>query len=308
MNILKRIPELACPVCKGDLEESERLICISCGRTYEIRDGIPILLGDDLKGLAREVAVQDRVAGEYEDLRYQIPYAGRYHEWWTGRMLANLDLNGRILDNGCGIGVLFDRDFSDRVVGVDISSEMLKRAAKRSDQLVLGNSQELPLKDASFDLVFSRSLLHHLPRPELAVAEMHRVLRPGGEVVLADTHSSIISALPRILARKGERFSGVHRNLTRKVISSWLEPYFQIREVSYFGYLAYPLLGFPDFLDLFRYIPAKPLLETALIFVDEVLSRTPLIRTQSWGIIVKAVKPDLRSNGGTTFRREEAAL
>jgi len=308
VRVLKRIPELACPICKGDLEESECLLCPACGRSYEIHDGIPFLLGDDRGTFAEEIAIQDRVAGEYEEKRYQVAYSRRYHDWWTGRMLAGVNREGRILDNGCGIGVLFKRDFSDRVVGLDISSQMLKRAAKRSDQLVLGNSQELPLKDASFDLVFSRSLLHHLPRPELAVAEMHRVLRPGGEVVLADTHSSIISALPRILARKGERFSGVHRNLTRKVISSWLEPYFQIREVSYFGYLAYPLLGFPDFLDLFRYIPAKPLLETALIFVDEVLSRTPLIRTQSWGIIVKAVKPDLRSNGGTTFRREEAAL
>ena len=301
MNILKRIPELACPVCKGDLEESERLICISCGRTYEIRDGIPILLGDDLKGLAREVAVQDRVAGEYEDLRYQIPYAGRYHEWWTGRMLANLDLNGRILDNGCGIGVLFDRDFSDRVVGVDISSEMLKRAAKKSDQLILGNSQELPLKYGSFDLVFSRSLLHHLPRPELAVEEMARVIRPGGAMVLADTHSSLISALPRILARQGEHFSKDHRNLTRRVISSWLKPYFEIKEIIYFGYFAYPLLGFPDLFDLFKYFPAKHLLEPGLNKIDEFISRMPLLRTQSWGIIVKAVKLGFGSDNGTVL-------
>ena len=307
MSILERIPELACPVCKGDLEESECLICLSCGRTYEIRAGIPILLGDDLKGLAREVAIQDRQAGEYESLRYQIPYAVRYHEWWTGRMLADVDLSGRILDNGCGIGVLFDRDFSDRVVGVDISSEMLKWAAKKSDQLVLGNSQELPLKCGSFDLIFSRSLLHHLPIPELAVEEMARVIRPGGEMVLADTHRSLISVLPRILARQGEHFSKEHRNLTRRAISSWLEPYFKIKEISYFGYLAYPLLGFPDLLDLFKYVPVKRHIEPILNKIDGYLSRLPLVRTQSWGIIVKAVKPCSGSDNRTMLQGEVSA-
>jgi ubiquinone/menaquinone biosynthesis C-methylase UbiE/uncharacterized protein YbaR (Trm112 family) len=304
VSILEKIPELACPVCKGDLKENERLICLSCGRTYEIRAGIPIMLGDDLKELAGEVVIQDRLAGEYEESRYQIPYAGRYHEWWTGRMLAGVDLNGRILDNGCGIGVLFDRDFSDQIVGVDISSEMLMRAAKKSDQLILGNSQELPLKCDSFDLVFSRSLLHHLPRPELAVEEMARVMRPGGEMVLADTHSSLISALPRILARQGRHFSKEHRNLTRRAISSWLEPHFEIKEISYFGYLAYPLLGFPDLLDLFKYLPAKGLLEPVLNKIDGFLSRFPIVRTQSWGIIVKAVKLGPGPDNGTVLPGE----
>jgi ubiquinone/menaquinone biosynthesis C-methylase UbiE len=197
-----------------------------------------------------------------------------------------------MLDNGCGTGLLFDKIKPGQAVGLDISGEMLRYAAKHSDQLILGNSQKLPLKDNSFDVVFCRSLLHHLPEPELAISEISRVLRPQGEAVFADTNSSLLSYLPRLIAGRGKHFSEEHKNLTRREIEQLLKPYFKIQEVMYFGYIAYPLLGFPDILKLFKFIPFKSTAEPALMSIDNFISKIPVIRTQSWGIFIKAVKRD----------------
>lgn len=287
MSILERIPELACPECKGVLQDSGQLYCKRCGKHYEIRDGIAHMLVGDMLEFAKEIAVQDRVAIEYEQKRYQAPYAKKYHQWCVEQMLSRVQTDGRILDNGCGIGLLYEKIPAKRLVGIDLSSEMLRHAGKFSDQLVLGNSQQLPFKADSFDLVFCRSLLHHLPAPELAVQEMHRVLRPGGQIVLAETNSSLLSALPRRLANRSRHFSEVHTNLSRRTLESLLEPCFVVDDVSYFGYVAYPLLGFPDVVNIFRFVPFKSIAVPVLMGLDAILSRIPLVCTQSWGILLK---------------------
>ena len=292
MSILERIPEIACPECKGELEENDNLRCICCGSVYEVQDSIPCMLAEDKKDFAEEIAVQDRVACEYEQKRYQDPYARRYHDWWTDQMLARVRSDGRFLDNGCGTGLLFNKVPPVQVVGLDISREMLRYASRHSRRLILGNSQELPLKDGCFDVVFCRSLLHHLPQPELAVKEMWRVLRSKGEVVFVDTNQSLLSSLPRMIASRGEHFSKEHKNLNRRAMESLLEPYFIIEEVMYFGYVAYPLLGFPDIMKLFKYVPFKSIAEPALMFIDSILGKIPFVRAQSWAILVKAVKRD----------------
>ncbi len=292
MSIVDRIPEIACPECKSELEEDDNLRCLGCGKVYEIHDGIPYMLGANMRSLAEEIAVQDRVACEYEQKRYQYPYARRYHNWWMDQMLSLVRTDGRILDNGCGTGLLFDKLASGQVVGLDISSEMLKYAAKHTEQLILGNSQKLPLKNNSFDVVFCRSLLHHLTEPELAVKEISRVLRSQGEAVFADTNRSLLSRLPRMIASCGKHFSEEHKNLNRHIMERLLKPYFKVQDVLYFGYIAYPFLGFPDILKLFKFVPFKSIAEPALMLFDNVLSRILVLRTQSWGILIKAIKRD----------------
>lgn len=292
MSIVDRIPEIACPECKSELEEDDNLRCLGCGKVYEIHDGIPYMLGADMRSLAEEIAVQDRVACEYEQKRYQYPYARRYHNWWMDQMLSLVRTDGRILDNGCGTGLLFDKLASGQVVGLDISSEMLKYAAKHTEQLILGNSQKLPLKNNSFDVVFCRSLLHHLPEPESAIKEIYRVLRSQGQAVFADTNRSLLSYLPRIIASRGKHFSEEHKNLNQRTIERLLKPYFNVQDVIFFGYIAYPLLGFPDILKLFKLAPFKSIAEPVLMSIDKTLSKIPVLRTQSWGILIKAVKRD----------------
>lgn len=104
-----------------------------------------------------------------------------------------------VLDVGCGTGSLAiaaKRQVGPKgaVCGVDASPEMLARARAKSRKAGLeidfrqAPAQALPFPDAQFDVVLNTLMLHHLPRAsrEQCVAEMKRVLRPGGRLVIVE--------------------------------------------------------------------------------------------------------------------------
>ncbi|HEX2254615.1 MAG TPA: class I SAM-dependent methyltransferase [Thermoanaerobaculia bacterium] len=238
-----------------------------------------------------ERAVQDAVAGDYERLRYALPAARRYHDWWLERMLALADpqrLAGRVLDAGCGTGILLER-LGPRGLGVDLSLGMLLAARRRGGAVAEGDALALPFADGSFDLVFARALLHHLPRPAAGVAEIARVLRPGGQAVFADTNHSLLSALPRALAYRSARFSEHHANLHRREYRAAVAAHLRLEGSHHFGYVAYPF-GFPDVMGRLARLQPPVKLVDALLRVDELLARVPGVRTQSWGLMLTARK------------------
>ncbi len=102
-------------------------------------------------------------------------------------------LNGdeRALDSGTGAGTLALAlaPLVGEVVGVDLVPELLEAArsdAPSNATFVEADASALPFEDFSFDLACSRRTLHHVSRPELAVAELARVTRPGGRVFVDD--------------------------------------------------------------------------------------------------------------------------
>jgi ubiquinone/menaquinone biosynthesis C-methylase UbiE len=99
----------------------------------------------------------------------------------------------RALDSGTGSGALAFAlaPHVREVVGVDIVPELLDQARKRAERFpnvsfVEGDSTKLPFDYGSFDLTGTLRTLHHIPRPELAVAELVRVTRPRGRVLVVD--------------------------------------------------------------------------------------------------------------------------
>jgi ubiquinone/menaquinone biosynthesis C-methylase UbiE len=112
--------------------------------------------------------------------------------WWevVDVLVADGDLAGRrVLDVGCGTGLLADAlaQRGARVWGVDASPEMLARARARAGKRVgvkLGRAEALPFKDAWFERAVLRLVVHLVDRPP-ALAELARVLRPGGRAVIA---------------------------------------------------------------------------------------------------------------------------
>jgi ubiquinone/menaquinone biosynthesis C-methylase UbiE len=100
----------------------------------------------------------------------------------------------RALDSGAGTGALAFAlaPHVREVVAVDIRPEFLEAgrklaAAEASNvEFVDGDSMALPFGDAEFDVAGTLRTLHHLPRPELAVAELVRVTRPGGLLLVVD--------------------------------------------------------------------------------------------------------------------------
>ena len=154
------------------------------------------------------------------ELDYRSPDESAF--WRGGEEVVDhlLDLVGEsvgekdhVLDIGCGVGrltrVLAAR--AERVIGLDISAEMLARARELNPTLtnvewVHGDGRSLqPLADASIDLCFSHVVFQHIPDPEITLAyvrEMGRVLRPGGRTLfVVSTDPAVHRQRPTTLAR-----------------------------------------------------------------------------------------------------------
>jgi ubiquinone/menaquinone biosynthesis C-methylase UbiE/uncharacterized protein YbaR (Trm112 family) len=290
-----------CPDCYATLssKDDQELTCDGCGEAFSIVNGVPKLVGTRSAINTSEVATQDYVADYYENVRYKLPWARAYHEHTLQQMLALAQVSGTVLDNGCGTGVFLERLNRDgrpgtRFVGTDLSMGMLERAERRRADcngvihLVQADACRLPFADDSFDLVFARGLLHHLPDPEAGAREMARVLRPGGVALVLDPNRTVISELPRRLVRGTSHFDEDHKNFTVRQMRDILTPHFRVDEVHYVGYIAYPLLGFPDITNFGKFLPLGAL-APGLMKLDDILARVPGVRRLSWGIIVRAI-------------------
>jgi ubiquinone/menaquinone biosynthesis C-methylase UbiE len=116
-------------------------------------------------------------------------------------ILAQLQPGAAVLDVGCGTGTLAmevaRRWSAGRVAGIDPSTEQIARARKKAArrnvpiEFQVGVIEQLPFPEATFDVVFSTLMMHHLPAPlkRQGLSEIARVLKPGGRLVIADfTH------------------------------------------------------------------------------------------------------------------------
>lgn len=111
----------------------------------------------------------------------------------------------RVLDVGCGTGIMSAKLAATgrQVLGIDLSPAMVRRAGrKRTAHLdfTIGDAEHLPVKDVVFDALVNLISFHHYPHPERALAEFHRVLRPGGRLVLVifDRNSRYITLAQRV--------------------------------------------------------------------------------------------------------------
>ena len=132
----------------------------------------------------------------FYDLLHRVSGLSRVHQEMIA--LAGPRDSQRVLDVGCGTGNLLrakgKRHRNVELVGVDPDLKMLARAERKirraglTAQLDRGFAQELAFPDASFDVVFSSLMLHHLETSakDEMLAEVRRVLRPDGVLVLAD--------------------------------------------------------------------------------------------------------------------------
>lgn len=91
-----------------------------------------------------------------------------------------------VLDVGCRVGVLssFLKDLNYNVIGIELVDEFVREGRKHGINILEGDARSLPFKDNSFDAVFCRDMIEHIPDPDAVFAESIRVVRPGGIVFL----------------------------------------------------------------------------------------------------------------------------
>ncbi|OIP30737.1 MAG: hypothetical protein AUK47_24395 [Deltaproteobacteria bacterium CG2_30_63_29] len=128
-----------------------------------------------------------------------------------------------VLEVGCGTGALLRRidPLAKRAVGVDISLGMLRQAAERGLCCVQGTATELPFTDLSFDIVYSFKVLAHVQEIERALAEVARVLRPGGRAFLEFYNQRSLRFLAKKLAGPGKVALDTHEG---EVFTRWDKP------------------------------------------------------------------------------------
>ena len=231
--------------------------------------------------MSNELKVQDAVADYYVEKRYQ-GLGLEYHKSVIKEMMR--DAYGKILDVGCGVGILHELYPNLDIVGIDISSGMLRH---HKGPHVQGSADNMPFKDNYFDTVVCRSVLHHLPDARAGLEEIRRVLKPGGHFVCWETNKSWLAEAVRRKTQHGDHFSDYHTSFSNlgSLVGDVLGH--NGLNTSYGGYLAYPLLGFPDILDFSRW---AGVFSGMLIRLDSMLSKVPLINRLGFFVTVRARK------------------
>jgi ubiquinone/menaquinone biosynthesis C-methylase UbiE len=123
-----------------------------------------------------------------------------------------LPAGGRVLEVGCGRGValpvLARRLRPSRLVGLDLDIEFLEEARSRlgdagiTAELVPGDVRRMPFPEAAFDLVVDFGTCYHIARPQAALAEIARVLAPGGLFIHETPLSQVLSHPVRSFGRR----------------------------------------------------------------------------------------------------------
>jgi SAM-dependent methyltransferase len=116
---------------------------------------------------------------EYLMTRSRLGHAYRQHLLYP-RLVRRL--RGRLLDVGCGVGDMLA--FRSNSVGVDINARTVDYCRRRGQTAYVMVADSLPFNEASFDSVLLDNVLEHIAVPLPLLAEIHRVLSPGGRLLV----------------------------------------------------------------------------------------------------------------------------
>lgn len=202
---------LRCPACKGSLSveandnDSEEItmgsLRCACGGNYEIREGVPNLIyPEELAASDEEFKRKYDEGAERYDAGLDWLFTSFYENEDTVRngMMKLLDLrpDSRVLEVGCGTGKdslhILARLQQGELYAQDISAGMITIAKRRLAgskipvRYVMSNAAYLPFADSHFDAVFHFGGINTFGDIRRALAEMTRVTRPGGKVVVGD--------------------------------------------------------------------------------------------------------------------------
>lgn len=155
--------------------------------------GIPRLRG--ARQTSREAIKGQDLAQAYDQVS-RLPQFQAIHRMIV-RELDQYSPEGTLVDVGSGPGHLLSEIAQVhpflKLVGVDVSAEMVEAATANARQAGLrqvrfrqGQAQSLPFPDSSVDFVVSSLSLHHWSEPDKALLEIHRILKPGGQMLIFD--------------------------------------------------------------------------------------------------------------------------
>lgn len=242
----ERTDPLTCPDCGPSSgliaqENSSALSCPACGRRFEKAGLVLDLRPKEISELTR--ATVGQFGASWSSHEYLAPYQEKQFLDWIAPVKAE-DLAGRVvLDAGCGKGRhsfviagyrplrLYSVDLSEAVF---LSAEYTK--AFPSTVPIRADLHKLPLASASVEVVMCLGVLHHLADPKEGLAELWRVLVPGGTLCLW------------VYGREGNGWivhivDPIRKSFTSRLPLAWLRPI--ALPLSFFLYLILKLIYGP---------------------------------------------------------------
>ena len=158
-------------------------------------------------------------SGQWDHLRAEL-FGDRFHLY---AMLALIDPSLTVGDLGCGTGQVSEliAPHVAKVIAVDGSNDMVQAARKRLKAMHQvdvrrGDMEALPIDEGQLDVAMMTLVLHHVPEPARAIAEMHRVVKRGGRVMIVDM-------LPHDRVEYQQTMGHVWLGFSEKTIKKFLE-------------------------------------------------------------------------------------
>ena len=177
---------IVCPECKGKLDHDDSsLRCDPCDKTFPLIDGIPIMLLDGHDIVSQPKPAATAASGAFLRKAFSLMIKSiptGYHSPITAENFAFLreqaPPGASCLAVGGGIGA-YGKDTEH--LGPEILAEMINLEVEPGPVVdLVADGHDIPFPDHSFDLIISQAVLEHVKRPRRVVAEMHRLLKPGG--------------------------------------------------------------------------------------------------------------------------------
>ena len=209
---------LACPECHAALSviplgDGEAYHCAACQKDYPVVDGIPHFIElQEMTGLNKRFAqMYNWFSWGYRAFSaVAFAYIGMSEEQARREVTDRLEpKGGRLLEISIGPGVnlpyLVGRPDVGEIYGLDISPGQLYRCREYvahrgwDVQLQLGNAEQLPYQDNTFDSVFHLGGINFFNDKQKAIAEMIRVARPGTRILICDENEKGAQAYERFL-------------------------------------------------------------------------------------------------------------
>ena len=138
-------------------------------------------------GEADERFVPREARGELIECEHLVRY------WWATALAEGR----RVLDAGCGVGygtAMLARAGAAEAIGVDLSAQAIAAAeadSTTSASFLAGDVRALPFQDGAFDLVVCFEVIEHIERPHEVIAELARVLAPGGVLAVSSPNRDV---------------------------------------------------------------------------------------------------------------------
>lgn len=169
------------------------------------------------------------------------------NKYFTAKVKKYISSGDKALDLGCGNGVFLSvlAPMCEKLVGIDISVDMINDCSKTMERLGITNvnlinatSEKIPFPDNEFDVICLVDVIHHVEHLRESVLETHRVLKPGGKLLVFEPNK--YNPALALLCFLDRNEWGALRLGSMKRYRQLFEPYFNIYSMEYNGLLIGP--------------------------------------------------------------------